>query len=354
MANYKIKKLANILVNYSLNVQKDEIVKIISSPLGIPLVEEVYKKVLTKKAHPIANIEIERLGEILFKKGTNKQIEFVPNSFKSSCEEIDCYLRICAPENIQTLTNCYSKKIGLRRKAQKIYRNKILENTKWCLVNYPTNALAQNAGMSLREYEDFLFKATLIDWPDIHNKQQKIINKFDGSNLVHILGQETDIKFNVKNRTWVNSDGKNNMPSGEVFTSPIADSVNGSIYIDLPTFYQGKKFEGVKLNFKNGVVKEASAKTNGKNLIKILDTDENARRCGELAFGFNYGITKITGDTLFDEKVGGTMHIALGSSYKEAGGKIDSAIHWDMVRTINPGTVLVDGKEFYKEGKWLI
>lgn len=353
MTDIRTKKLADILVNHSLDVQKNEVISINSDILGMPLVEEVYKRIILKKAHPVVNFESDQLYKILYDRGTKDQIEYISGIDKTIFES-DGYLGIYAPEKLGILSECNVDKMILKRKKQKPLREQMLNNSKWCVVYYPTKALAKSARMSFRKYKNFLYNATLIDWPKLSRKQQKMVDFFTNKKHVKIIGKKTDISFNVEGRKWINSDGKHNMPDGEVYTSPIADSVQGSIHINLPTNYLSKYFEDVELVFKDGCVIEANAKKNKKSLNKILDTDKFSRYCGELAFGFNYGIKKVTGDILFDEKIGGTMHIALGFAFKQAGGKIESIIHWDMVRDLNPGIVLVDNKEVYKNGKWFI
>ena len=230
-----------------------------------------------------------------------------------------------------------------------------------CLTLFPTQAHAQDADMSLVDYENFVFESCLLDqsdpaeaWRGVRTKQQHIVDYLMAHDTIHIVAPGTDITYRVRGRTWLNSDGKRNFPSGEVFTGPIEDSVEGHVRFTYPAIYNGREVEDVRLSFSRGKVVEASASRGQEFLLAMLETDLGARHLGEVAFGLNYGIRRFTRNILFDEKIGGTMHMALGRSYPDSGGKNQSAIHWDLICDLRDGEVTADGEVCYRAGKFLI
>jgi aminopeptidase len=234
-------------------------------------------------------------------------------------------------------------------------QEEIVNKKRWVLCNFPTNALAQETDMSLEEYEDFLYGATNINWEKVKKEEMKLKKVLDKGKVVRIVGKDTDLTIGIKGRKAIPCFGERNMPDGEVFLSPLESSAEGEIYYDLPAIYQGKEVLGIRLKFKKGKVVEASAEKNEKFLIAMLDTDKGARYLGELGIGTNYGIRHFSKDILFDEKIGGTVHLAVGRSYKDAGGKNESAIHWDMIKDLrNGGAIYVDGKAIQRNGRVLI
>jgi aminopeptidase len=232
----------------------------------------------------------------------------------------------------------------------------------WTLTLFPTSAFAQDADMSLTEFEDFVYSATFADqdrpvakWRALERRQEKMIAALKGADEVHIVGPDTDLTLSVKGRTFINSAGTNNMPSGEIFTGPVETSAEGYIKYDFPVCHAGREIDGIRLVFRKGKVVEASATKNEKFLLSMLDIDRGARRLGELGIGTNFGIDRFVRNILFDEKIGGTIHLALGKSYEETGGRNESALHWDMIKDLRKGGALyVDGEVIQKDGKFKI
>jgi aminopeptidase len=233
---------------------------------------------------------------------------------------------------------------------------------RWSLTSFPTEGQAQDARMSLAEYEDFFFNACLPDmndpvgyWNKVSARQEKIVDWLKGKELIHVSGPETDLTLNVKGRKFINCDCKANVPDGEIFTSPIEDSANGKVFYSYPAILDGVEVSGIRLWFENGKVVKATAERNEAFLLAKLNADEGARRLGEFAIGTNAGISKFTGHILFDEKIGGSFHMAVGMSIPETGGVNDSAIHWDMICDLRPGSeITADGEVFYRDGKFIL
>jgi len=231
---------------------------------------------------------------------------------------------------------------------------------RWTGLPYPISAEAQEASMALQEYEDFVYSSCLVDkedpvaeWKKVRQQQQKICDFLNQANEIHIVGEDTNLTFNVKGRKWINCSGKENMPDGEVFTGPVENSTNGTIRFTYPGIISGREVEDIKLSFKDGRVTQASA-AKGDDFLQQTLKIEGADRLGETAIGTNYGITRFTKSMLFDEKMGGTIHMALGNAYPESGGKNQSAIHWDILKDMKKdGEIYADNKLFYKNGKFL-
>jgi len=273
---------------------------------------------------------------------------------------VDSTIRIYSQMNTRQLSAVDPKKQArYSRTTQPISR--ILRRKPWVLTLFPTQAYAQDAEMSLSDFEDFVYAATFADrddpvraWRELHRYQQSLIRRLKGADEIKIVGHETNLTLSVKGRTFINSDGKKNMPSGEIFTGPIETSANGTILYDFPVCRAGREVENVRLVFRDGVVVEASASKNEAFLLQMLDMDKGARKLGELGIGTNMQIQKFTRNILFDEKIGGTIHLAVGQSYSETGGKNRSALHWDMIKDLRRGGALyVDGKLFQKDGQFV-
>jgi len=355
MADPRVKKLALILVNHSLGVKKgDKVLITSSSELAKPLVLEVYREVLKKGGEPLLNIGFEETAEIYYKNATDAQLKSFPKIAAYRAKNIDCVVNIRASVNKKALSNVDPSRLAMRSKVMSPISNIIVNTKRWILCNYPTNALAQEADMSLEEYEKFLYGATNIDWMKVKKAELKLQKVLDKASVVHIQGLDTDLTLGIKGRKSIPCYGNYNMPDGEVFMSPIENSAEGFIYYEMPAIYQGREVTGIRLRFKAGKVVEASADKNEEFLITMLDTDKGARYLGELGVGFNYGIKNCSKDILFDEKIGGTVHLAVGRSYEEAGGKNKSAIHWDMIKDLRKKSSLsLDGKAIQKNGKFL-
>ncbi len=231
----------------------------------------------------------------------------------------------------------------------------------WCGTQYPTAAYAQNAGMSTSDYEDFVYRAghlheddPTIHWKKVEKEQDRLIEVLNKSRTIKVLAKGTDLEMNVEGRKWINCCGRVNFPGGELFTSPVENSANGTISFTYPANYKGRDVEGVRLTFEEGKVVKATADSDEELLLSMLDTDEGARRVGEIAIGTNYEISKFTHNTLFDEKIGGTCHLAVGASIGESGGVNKSTIHWDMVCDLKAGEIEADGQVIYKNGQFVI
>jgi aminopeptidase len=286
---------------------------------------------------------------------------------KGVIEQIDANIMIWTDVNTKQLTNADPTKQSRRAVARRPLFERLLERAarkelRWSGTIHPTQAFAQDAEMSLREFEDFVYKASLVHepdpisaWKEVSKEQQRVTDWLNKAREIHVVGSDTDLKLEVTGRNGINCDGHENFPDGEIFTGPIEESMNGHIRYTYPACLHGREVEDVQLQFKDGKVVKATAAKNEEFLLKMLETDEGARYVGEFAFGTNPGIQRFTKNTLFDEKIGGTIHIAIGTGYPESGSKNKSAIHWDMVCDLRKGgEVRVDGTLFLKDGKLLI
>lgn len=358
MIDLRNKELAKVLVDYSVEVKsKDKVVVSCTSPLGLPLVKEVYKAAILKGAFVRLNLSDDSLEYFFFKNAKQFQLKAYPVVSEFEAKWADKIISIVAEENTKRLTNVDSKRITTRVKIVDPIK-KIILKKRWVITYYPTPAMAQDAKLSTEEMEDFYFNACLRDWQAEQKKIIKLKKTLDNTSLVRVIGKDTDLTFSLKDRLTCASGGRYNMPDGEVFGAPLTDTVEGKIYFDFPNSRYGKEVKDIRLEFKKGKVVKYSASYNQDALEKVLATDPGAKRVGEFAIGTNYGIKKFMNNTLFDEKIGGTIHLALGSSHveEEGGGKNQSAIHWDLVKdTRKKGSkVIVDGKTVLKDGKILI
>ncbi len=367
MMDPRLTRMAEVLVDYSLELKPGDKFVIESNEQAAPLIKEVYRLALKRGAHPEVQLELEDLSRIFFDTATDEQLQYVSPLKEKMLLEYDKFLSIIADYNTKSLNNVPSSRIALRRRALAPLNQRFMERAargemRWCVAPFPTQALAQEAAMSLDEYAEFVMEACLLNTPDpiaawreIHQRQRKYVEYLNGVDVIEVKAKDTDLRLRVKGRTWENCDGKMNFPDGEVFTSPIEDSVEGFIRFSFPGIYSGKEVEDIRLTFRKGRVVEASAAKGEDLLLSLLDTDEGARRVGEFAIGTNPGITKFTRNILFDEKIGGTIHLALGNSYFETGGQNKSGIHWDMLCDMREGgEIYADGKLIYRNGRMLL
>uniref|UniRef100_A0A7V3ZVU5 Aminopeptidase n=1 Tax=candidate division WOR-3 bacterium TaxID=2052148 RepID=A0A7V3ZVU5_UNCW3 len=367
MKNEYVEKMAKVLCFYSLKIKKNEIVKIEGKYNALPLIIAFYEEVLKLGAFPYVNIIIEDIREIFYKQAKKEQLKFIFPFEWVELKKINSWLTIWTDYNKKYLTNVPSERIALFRKARKNLYSQLLnkiakKEIKWCGTAFPDIANAMDAEMSLREYEDFIFRACFLDkkdpikeWKKLSKWQERLVKFLEKKEKIKVKGEDVDLELKVKNRKWINCDGKENFPDGEVFTSPIEDSVNGFIRFSFPCVYGGKEVDGVELYFKKGIVVKAKAEKNEDYLLALLNTDEGAKRVGEFSFGTNYHIQRFMKNTLFDEKIGGTIHLALGCSLFETGGKNKSSIHWDMVCDLRrSGEIYADNEIIFKDGKFLI
>lgn len=360
-----LSKYADLLVRYCLEIKEDDRLFVSSTTLAEPLVREVWRSALREGAIVEVELAFREKSRIFLQEAGEHQIKHVSPLYKMAMEEFDAYLNIMAPFNLREDQNVNKEKASLRREALKDVSKIYFERTatrslKRNLCQYPTLANAQEAGMSLEEYEQFVFNACRLyeddpagAWLEVRRSQQHIVDFLNKKEKVRYLGDGIDISFSTKGRTWINSDGQTNMPSGEVYTSPVEDSVNGVIHFTYPVVYAGHEVEGITLWVKDGEVEKWEARQ-GKELLDNIFQLPGARRFGEAAIGTNYKINRFTKNILFDEKIGGTVHMAIGQSYLQTGGKNQSSIHWDMIADMkNGGQVFADDEKIYESGKFL-
>jgi aminopeptidase len=348
----RISALADILVNYSVEVKPGDVVLITGTELAQPLMEEVYTAVLKAGAFPRLKVSFSTLLPLFFQHAQDRHLDTLLELDHEEYARADCLINIKAPANVKELSGVDPKRITRRVKTMEPIKDLIIgEKIRWVLVNYPTQALAQEASMSLQEYEDFAYSATNLDWREESKKQDNIKAAFDQGSLVRIQGPGTDLQFSIAGRLGEKCDGHKNMPDGEVFYAPVEDSAEGFITYDFPAIFQGQEVDQVYLEFEKGVVVKATAGKNQALLESVLALDEGARRLGEFGIGVNYGLSRFSKDILFDEKLGGTIHLALGSAYPKIGGTNRSAIHWDMIKDLRQGgSLTLDGKVVQKDG----
>jgi len=357
MTDPRVKKQAQILVTWSTAVRKGDVVRIVGDAAAKPLILEVYRQVLKREVEEIkVNVGFDELSEIYYQEATKRQIQKFPKLAFWEVKHCDVVISIHAPENTRNLTNVDPWKLSLRSKITKPLTDWIVEHTRWVVTLYPTPSLAQEAEMSLSEFEDFVWGAICkVDWQKLALRQKKLVRLLNRTKKVRIRAEETDLEMSILGRKAVSDEGKNNMPGGEVFTSVVEDSVEGKIAFSYPAIYKGREVEGVRLRFEKGKVVEAKARKGQKFLEETLQTDKGARYVGELGIGNNYQIKRFVKNILFDEKIGGTVHLALGRGYKETKSKNDSAIHWDMILDLRGGGELYfDEKLVQKNGIWRV
>lgn len=353
----RVKKQAKVLIDYSLKVKKGENIVVVGDFEAKPLIYEIYRLLIKRGVGEVRlHFSSYELAEIYFKNANKRQIKAFPQISMDEMKKMDCYIRIDSSTNTRGLTGVDADKIGERAKVIRPITDYRVEKTRWVVSRFPTQAQSQEANMSLADYEDFVFRAiNNVDWKKKFKEQEKLRKLVDKADKIRIVGTGTDLTLSVKGRKAVNAGGSHNMPDGEVFTSVVENSANGFISYTYPALYFGREFHDVYLEFKDGKVVKAKASKGGKDLNKILDTDRGARYIGELGIGNNFKIDRFTKSTLFDEKIGGSIHLALGNGYKETLSKNKSALHWDMVRDLRQGGELwFDDKLVQKNGKWLI
>ncbi len=361
-----LQKYAQLLVHYCLEIQSGEKLYISTTTLAEPLVREIYRESIRAGAHVDYQMTFREQNKIFIAEAGQEQLDFVSPAYKNMMETYDAYLVIRAPFNLREDQSNDTQKTAIRQKAMaevgKIYSERTATRSlKRSLCQFPTQASAQEAGMSLEEYERFVYSACHLyaedpaaEWMKVRQSQQKVVDYLNQCSNVQYKNDKTNISFSVKGRTWINSDGRTNMPSGEVFTGPVEDSVEGHIFFDYPTIYMGHEVEGILLKVKKGEVVEWHAEK-GQSVLDEIMKIPGARYFGEVAIGTNFNIQRATKNILFDEKIGGSIHMAIGQSYIQTGGLNQSPIHWDMIANMkNGGEIWADGKQIYKNGTFLI
>lgn len=362
----RIARMAKVLVEYSLGVQPGWMVTIDSTIAALPLVQAAYTEVLKAGGHPFVLLDAPGTRTILMRDGSDEQLLYGNPYKRLMLERSDAVLSIMGETNTRDASNIDPSRQGLLGRGDSglgaLRMQRITEGRPACLTLFPTDAYAQDAEMSLAEFEDFVFHACLLDteedpadrWRQVSVEQQRIVDWLARKREVHVEAPGTDLTMSIDGRNFVNSDGKRNFPSGEVFTSPVDTSVRGHISFTYPSSYRGRSVQGIKLSFEDGKVTKFSAEAGEDFLAAMLNLDEGARRLGEFAIGTNLGVTRITRNVLFDEKIAGTIHCALGTAYPNAGGTNKSAIHWDIVTDMRQGRIVVDGTTLYENGKFVI
>lgn len=360
-----IKKYAKLLVQYSLGLKKGDRFLINSTYLAEELLKEVYAEALAAGAYPEFKVALNGTDKIFYDNASDSQLEYISPLSKYVYENYDSLLNVMAPFNVKELQNtpaekkqkCNAARAGLSKTFLQRSADKKL---RWTLCEFPTNAGAQECGMSQSEYADFVYNCCFLYeddpvecWKKLERDQQKIVDLLNTKTQIHFKGSNVDVKFRTDGRKWINTSGHHNMPDGEVFTGPVEDSVNGTARFSYPGIYMGQEIEDISLEVKDGQVINAKAAKGQELLNKILEIP-GARRFGEAAIGNNERVNKFTKNMLYDEKMGGTIHMALGVGYPETGAKNESAIHWDLLADMKDGEILADGEVIYKNGKFLI
>jgi aminopeptidase len=361
-------KYASVLVDYSTKVKKGDLVVIrATSAMAENLVKAIYKKVLERGANPILRTSICDMSDIFIKYANDEQLDFVDPMAKLEYKVVDKYISIGAPLNVKSMARADKTKMARRSKATRELSELLLKRSakgeaSWVIADVPTHALAQEAKMSFDEYSEFLFSACFLNLEDpvkrlqqMETEQSKWVNYLNKTSKIRIVGEKTDITFSTKGRKWISCSGLNNYPDGEVFTSPVEDSAEGEIFFDFPAIYRGNEAHNIHLKIHKGKIVEAHAEKGEEFLNAMLDLDEGARFVGEIAIGTNEMIQDVTGNILFDEKIGGSIHMAAGASYPETGGKNTSGLHWDIIKNMkNGGKIYADDILIYENGKIII
>ncbi len=361
----RLSKLARLVTEYSVSVKEGDEVLIRAEVEALPLVRELVKLVVSKGAYPHIMLGDSQIDEIFYRYASSSVLRHLSPIEKFIQERIDVSISIVSNSHTKPLVGVDPERIRVRRAARAelteiFMRRQATGELRWNVTIYPTNALAQEAGMGPVEYEDFIFSACMVDrddpireWRKKAEEQEKIVNLLSRIDELRIVSEDTDLLIKVGGRRWLNDDGRHNMPAGEVFTAPIEDGVEGCVTFSFPAVWGGFEVEGVRLEFRKGIVVNASAEKGMDKLRKILETDEGSKRLGEVAFGLNYNITRPTKQILLDEKIGGTMHMALGAAYPDTGGTNKSSIHWDLILNLRRGRVYGDNELIYEDGRFL-
>jgi aminopeptidase len=356
-----LQKLARVLVDYSVEVREGEQVAVFGEVGAEPLIRALYTRLLQVGAVPVLQVQLPGMQELFFEHAGEVHYKSIPSIRRFVAEEADAEIGIKAPSNTRALANVDPARQRALAELNKPLSEIMLEKNRWVLTLFPTEALAQEANMGLAAYEEFAFGAMGLNeddpvryWQEKSREQARLKERLEEAREIRLVGPGTDLTLSVEGRKFVNSAGRRNMPCGEVFTGPIEDSANGHVYFGVPAAIGGREVAGVSLRFREGKVVKAGAEKGEEYLRSLLDTDAGARYLGEIGIGTNYGIGRASANVLFDEKLGGTVHLAIGRSYKETGGKNDSSVHTDLVCDLREGGELyADGELIQKNGRFL-
>jgi aminopeptidase len=367
MRDSRADALAQILVRYSTKVAEGDVCVIQSTTAAEVLVQAVYEEVLRAGGFPVMQLTTEEAQAAFYDLAGDAQLDWIPPTSQWAAEKADVRMAILADVNARELSRADPKKQARVQKARRGLMETTMKRSaagehRWAVTLFPTHAYASEAGMALRDYEDFYYAACLATdgepvtaWQRQSDQVMHLAEWIEGKEEVRITAPGTDVTLGVAGRHWIPCVGEHNMPDGEFFTGPIEDSANGEIAFSFPASYGGRTVSGIRFRFEDGKVVDASAEQGEDFLIEMLDTDEGARRLGELGIGTNYGISTGTKEILLDEKIGGTVHMAVGMSYPETYGQNESAVHWDMVCDLRQGgAITVDGVELQRDGKFLV
>jgi aminopeptidase len=367
---FDVEKLAVLATDYCVPVSEMKKIGIVGNVVVAPLIQQLYKHILLKGGHPTLYLrpgDFEGLEELLLTYGNEKQITFLSPFARFFYSEIDAVIQIFAETNTRRLSNIPPKRLKQHAASQReivdIRAKRLVKLGGLAIIPYPTEGLAQEAEMSLFEYQDFVAKACFLDkkdpvreWKELSRVQENVVRRLNKARNVRFVGEDTDLTLRVEGRRWFNCDGHVNMPDGEVFTSPIENSAEGQIRFTYPGIEMGREVENITLTFKNGEAVRAEAEKGEEFLKEIVKTDDGASRIGEIAVGTNTGIDRFTKNMLFDEKMGHCVHLALGYAplAQETGGKNQSSIHWDLLKDMRTGEIYADNELVYQKGKFVL
>lgn len=355
MNDPRIRRFAEILVDYSTRVKKGDLVLINAAGLeALPLVKELYALCLERGARYVEySFSVPEIDRSFYNSANKQQLEHFPQHKLDFYKTLTVYIGISAGNNSMVMANARQDAMVAYQKLTRPLIDQRVKHTRWVVTRYPTHAAAQEARMSLDEYEDYLFSACCIDWKAESRKQEKLKKLMDKTRNVRIVAPDTDLRFSIEGLPGIKCDGRLNMPDGEVFSAPVKNSVQGHITYNCPSIYQGKEYNGVRFEFKDGKIIKASAGAGmSAALNKILDTDEGARYIGEFAIGVNPGIRQPMRNILFDEKIFGSIHFTPGQAYDECDNGNRSAVHWDLVRLLDDGEIWFDDLLIQKNGRF--
>ncbi len=359
-------RMAEILVTHSARIKPGDRVAIEATIAAEPLIRALYKEILRKGGFPYLLLKIPEQDKELFSHGNNEQVAHVDQLRYYVYQNFESRFRIYSLTNPKQLVGFPLEKQSLFQKSGAPILKTQLERGetdefKWVTTLFPTEAYAKEAGMSLNEFEDFVYSACFADvenpierWKQVEQEQNEALDLFQGHDQIQLRGPNIDLDLSVKNRTFINCFGTSNMPDGEIFTGPVEDSLNGWVRYSYPAIHEGVMIRGVELTFENGKVVKATAEEQEDYLLQLLDTDPGSRYVGEFAVGTNTRIQQFTGNILFDEKIGGTIHLAIGAGYPETGSKNISALHWDMICDMREdSSITVDGEVVFQDGQFI-
>ncbi len=367
MSDIRIKRLAHVLVNYSTAVKPGDWVGILGDVTALPLLREIFEAVVKVGGNPSVMIGDEYMSRTFLRHANDDQVAWLDPMQTLYYDKADVYIRATGSTNTRAMTTIPGKRVQQVAASRQTWLDTRLGRAaqgtfRWVGTLFPTEAQAQEANMSLEEYQDFVYAACFCDrddpvagWQALGKMQQSKVDWLVGKKHIQLSGPNIDLSLSIEGRTFINCSGGANMPDGEIFTGPVENSVNGWVKFSYPSIVGGRAVSGIELKFEDGKVVSGTAEQNDELLQAQLNTDAGARYLGEFAIGTNFGINKFTGSILYDEKIGGTIHMAVGKGYPETGSKNNSAVHWDMICDMrHDSQITVDGDLFYKNGEFVV